>query len=267
MIAEGIERRDRHGVDGVGSDQFFDVEHVAIGLILGPGRCPQQPLGLGAFGGEFVPSRSGEEVQVALIGKFRIGDGDLALQRAQPGLFIGIVGAGDLVVEQTVHRGVDAADKETRHACDPRHVAALRRKRLETRNIGLDDPFVGGLREQQCDVHVDAAGDQPADGRQALRRRRHLDHQIPAIHRVPQPLGFRQGRRRIGGKIGRNLDADKAVGAVRRLVPGPKHVGRLLDILDRKMFENLAGRAVACLQKLRDGAVVFVAMSDRMFEN
>src|ERR1019366_7368973 len=35
MIAEGVERGRRHGVDGVGTDQLLDVEHVAIVLVLG----------------------------------------------------------------------------------------------------------------------------------------------------------------------------------------------------------------------------------------
>ncbi len=34
VIAEGFERRRRHGIDGVGPDQLLDVEHVAIGRIL-----------------------------------------------------------------------------------------------------------------------------------------------------------------------------------------------------------------------------------------
>ena len=33
MIAEGVERRRRHGVDGAGTNQLLDVEHVAIVLV------------------------------------------------------------------------------------------------------------------------------------------------------------------------------------------------------------------------------------------
>ena len=40
MIAEGIHRRRRHGVDRVGGDQLLDIEHVAVGLVLRAGACP-----------------------------------------------------------------------------------------------------------------------------------------------------------------------------------------------------------------------------------
>ena len=49
VIAECVHRRHRHGVDGVGTDQLLDIEHVAIGLVLGAGRRPKQPLRLGAL--------------------------------------------------------------------------------------------------------------------------------------------------------------------------------------------------------------------------
>ena len=60
MIAESIERRGRNGVDGVGPDQFFDVQHVAITGILGAGAGPQQPLRLRALSRQLLPMRAGE---------------------------------------------------------------------------------------------------------------------------------------------------------------------------------------------------------------
>ena len=46
----------RHGIDGVRADQLFDIEHVAIGLVLGAGRSPEQPLRLGAARPRAPPS-------------------------------------------------------------------------------------------------------------------------------------------------------------------------------------------------------------------
>ena len=46
-----------------------------------------------------------------------------------------------------------------------------------------------------------------------------------------------------------------------------QHVGRLLDILDREMLENLADRAVLRLQHAGDGSVVFVGTADGLLED
>ena len=48
VIDEGIQGGGRQGVDGVRPDQLLDVEDVAVGLVLGAGRGPQQPLRLRA---------------------------------------------------------------------------------------------------------------------------------------------------------------------------------------------------------------------------
>ena len=252
MVAERIEGRDRHRIDGVGTDQFLDIEHVAIGLVLGAGRRPQEPLRLGATRGKRLPALASEQAQIALIGELGIGDRYRALQTAEPGLLVGVVGRCDFLVEQFVDCGVDAADEEARDTCYTGHVAALPGERFETRQISLDDLFVDLLREQQRDVDVDAVGDQIADRRQALGCRRHFDHEVRTIDRVPQALGF--GDRGFGllRQIGRDLDADKAVGAAAFLEHRKEHVGRLLDVLDRELFVNLAGRAVARLQQPPD---------------
>ena len=84
---------------------------------------------------------------------------------------------------------------------------------------------------------------------------------------APQPLRLRDGGLRVGCEIGRNLDADKAVGAVRRVVRWAQHVGGVLDVLDRELLVDFADWPVVRLQHLRDGVVVFVGMSDRVLED
>jgi hypothetical protein len=95
-----------------------------------------------------VPALTREQPQITLISELGIGDRDLAFQCGKAGFFVGIVGARDLFIEQFIDLGVDAADKEARHACDPRNLAAFGGKRFEGGQIGLDDLFVELLGKQ-----------------------------------------------------------------------------------------------------------------------
>ena len=100
-------------------------------------------------------------------------------------------------------------------------IAALRDQMFEPRQIGFDDLLIDLLREQQRDVDVDAFADELADRRQAGLRRRHLDHQVVAADRPPEPP--RLGDRRLGvhRQIGRDFEADISVLALRlRRRPG-----------------------------------------------
>ena len=139
VVAERVERRRRHGVDGVGTDQLLDVEHVAVVLVLGAGRRPQQPLRLCALGRKLVPARAGKQALVVLVGQLGVGDGDLALQRREALLFGRVVGPRDLLVELLVDRAVDAADEEAGDAGDARGIAAGLDEFFEAREIGFGD--------------------------------------------------------------------------------------------------------------------------------
>ena len=267
MVAERIQRCRRHGVDGVGADQLLDIQHVAVVLVLGAGGSPQQPLRLGAFGRELLPARAREQALVVLVGELGVGDGDLALQRAQPFLLAGIVGPGDLLVELLVDGAVDAADEERGDAGDMGGIAALGDVFFQAGDIGLRDLAIDLLREQQRDVDADAFADQMFDRGQALRRRRHLDHQILALDVLPEPLGLGDGALGVHRQIGRDLEADEAVAAVQGVVNRAQHVGGILDVLDRERLEQVGHRPVALLQRLADRAVIFVRTADRLLEN
>ena len=267
MIAEGVERGRRHGIDGVGTDQLLDIEYVAIVLVLGAGGGPQQSLRPCAPGREPVPARAGKQPLVFLIGELGVGDRHLALQRGQPFLLARVIGLCDPLIELLVHSAVDAADEKACDARDMGRVAAARDIFFQPGKIGLGNLDIDLLRKQQRDVDADALGDQMLDRRQALRGRRHLDHQIFAIDFVPEPLGL--GNRGLGvrGQIGRHFEADEAVMAVEMVIDRPQHVRRMLDVLDREMFEQFRNRAIAAFQRLTDRAVIFVRAGDRLFED
>src|SRR5208282_5111966 len=69
------------------------------------------------------------------------------------------------------------------------------------------------------------------------------------------------------GEIGRNLDADVTVGAMRRIERRTQNVRRPLDVFDREMFENFTDRLISRLQQARDGGVVFLGMADGLLED
>jgi len=48
------------------------------------------------------------------------------------------------------------------------------------------------LREEECDVDVDAFFESLANGGKALRRAGNLDHDIRSIHGLPQAASFRE---------------------------------------------------------------------------
>ena len=143
-------------------------------------------------------------------------------------------------------------------------LAASRSRPLQIR---FHDLFVDPPGEQQRDVDIDAVGDQAGDGRQPRGRARHLDHQIVAADVGPQALRFGQCAGGIVRQIGRNLDADIAVGTAGRLIHRAQCVRRLPDVLDRQMFENLARGAVVRAQQPRDGVVIGVGAADGLLED
>ena len=267
MVAEGLESCRRHGIDGVGADQLFDIEHVAIVFVFCAGRGPQQALRLGALGLELVPARPGEQVLVFLIGEFCIRDGDLALQRGKPLLLAGIVRLRDLLVEQFVDRAVDPADEEAGDARDMGGIAAGGDMFFQSGQIGLGDLHIDLPREQQRDVDADAFADQLLDRGQAFRRRRYLDHQILALDVLPEPLGLGDRTLGVHRKIRRHFEADKTVVPLQFIIDRAQHVGGVLDVLDGEMLEQFSHRTVAAFQRLADGAVIFVRTADRLFED
>jgi hypothetical protein len=77
---------------------------------------------------------------------------------------------------------------------------------------------------------------------------------------APRSLGVSRQKRR-------NFDADKTVGAVRRIEYRAQHVDGVANIFDRELFENLPGRGVMHFQHALDRVVVFVCVTNGVLKN
>ncbi len=64
-------------------------------------------------------------------------------------------------------------------------MAAGRHIKLQPVEIGLGHLAIGGTREQEGDVDVDALAQQRTNGRDAFLGGGHLDHDILTIHGFP----------------------------------------------------------------------------------
>ena len=267
VISECIERGKRRGIDRIAPDQLLDIKDITVGLVLGAGAGPQQPLRLCSLCRKRAPALPGETPLIAPISEPGIGDCDLALQRCEPRLFIGIVGLSDFLVEQLVNCGVDATYKKARDACDRVEITSSGSKRLETAKIGFHHLLIDLLREQQRDIDVDAFADQRPDSGQSGRSSRDLDHQVLAIDFPPEATRLVQAALGIVRKIWRYLDADEAIRALPRIEDGTQHVGCVLDVGDRKPLVELADCTVVSRHHPRDRLIVLVGLGNRLFED
>ena len=80
MIAEGIERGRRNGVDGFGSDEVINVDRVGVGGVLRAGARPQRTLHARTFVFEFLPTRTRESLLIKIVGEFGVGNGGFAFE-------------------------------------------------------------------------------------------------------------------------------------------------------------------------------------------
>src|SRR4030088_3540129 len=138
---------------------------------------------------------------------------------------------------------------------------------FEPGEIGLGDLYIDLLREQQCDVDADALANQMLDRWQTFSGRRHLDHQVLAADILPEPFGLDDGAFGIQRQIGRHLEADETIVTLQLIIDRAQHIRRMLDVLDGELLEQLGHRAIARLQRLADGAVIFVRTADRLLED
>jgi len=264
VVAERVERLRRHGVDGIGTDQAFDVQHIGIGRILGPRGRPQQALRRGAGVGQGLPAGRVDHLQILLIGELGVGDGHLA---AKPGQSLLGVPRRQLPIDLLVDHPIDAADEETGHAVYPGDVSAGLVQVLQTRNVRVGHRQIGVDAEQQGHVDVDPLADQRPDGMHPRLGPRHLDHKVGTVHRPPQAARF--GDRRVGvhRQIGRNLQADEAILATQGVERRAEGLRRAPDVGDRHVLVEVDDLAILRAQQRRDPHVVDVALADRLLED
>jgi hypothetical protein len=106
--------------------------------------------------------------------------------------------------------------------------------------------LVGAHGEEQGDVYVQSATNELADRWNAGWGRRHLHHQIGALHRRPKPQRF--GHRGFGvvGQIGRAFQADITVAALCLFVNRSQRFGSALDIGNCQMLVDCGDAVVGC---------------------
>lgn len=160
---------------------------------------------------------AGEPLPPQVVRRSGVGDRDAPAER----------GAGR---KPEVGLGVHARDEERGDRADADDRLASPGTAREPAQIRRDHPVVALEREQQRDVHVDAAAGQLLDGRDPGGRRGHLDHHVVAVE--PPPELERLIDRRIGvvGEVRRALERDEPVGA-----RGAHDVGGSPHVLDAEL--------------------------------
>ena len=266
VVAKRVEGRRRDRVDGIGPDQLLDVDDVAVVGVLGSRACPEQPLRLGALGGQGLPALPAEELLVALIGQLGVGNRDLADQAAQQACLVRVRRRLQPRRDERIDRGIDPADEETGDAGNSLQVAAACGILLQACNVGFRHPLVRVLSKQQCHIDVDPLGDELVDSGNPLRRRGDFDHQIVAPYGPPQSPGFVERGRRVVREERRDLQAHVPVTPRRLVVHGAERIGGVLNILDREpLVERL------CIQRPHVGPLenraVIGASGNGLLEN
>ena len=99
-------------------------------------------------------------------------------------------------------------------------------------------------REQQGHVDRDAGSRQLAKRINPRDRAGNLDHRVRSIDRDMQFLGALDRVSRIEGKVGLDLNRDKAVGTIGAVEDGAHHIARSLDVLNPERLEDLCSRGI-----------------------
>ena len=86
VVAEGVDGRLRHGVDGVGADEVLDVQDVRQPRVLGRRRRPQAALDARPLLLEAREAARGEDAEEALVGVLGVGDAHRAEEIEATGL-------------------------------------------------------------------------------------------------------------------------------------------------------------------------------------
>src|SRR5476649_349688 len=170
-------------------------------------------------------------------------------------------------IDVFVHRNVDTTYEETGDTRYFARVAACQDELLNPRQISFGNLFIDFLREQQCDIDINALADELLDRRQAGLCRRYLDHQVNATNRPPEPP--RLNDRCLGAhrEIRRDFEADITVPAFRRIVDGAQRIRRVPDIFHREPLVYRHDVTVVLSFEFLHGRIVISATGDGLFED
>src|SRR5258708_7620750 len=211
VVAEGIKSSRGNGVDGILANQFFDVKHIAILWILGAGAGPELALRLRALGCECLPPRAAEKFLILLVGEAGVGDSHLASNALQQSSLARVRASLEPLIYLAVNERVDAADEKAGHTRDVADVLALCRASFQCGKECFGNLFVRGLREKESDIDVDAVFESLSYCGTAFGCARDLDHDVRAIHGLPEAAGFRERGDVIETEKLRNFLADVTV--------------------------------------------------------
>src|SRR5262245_49063038 len=97
VIEVRVERRRRHGVDGVAPDERLDVVDVGVGGVLGRRARPERTLWPGALAREQAEVLGAEALPEGRIGELRVGDRGFSPQALDRRALVARDGGGALV--------------------------------------------------------------------------------------------------------------------------------------------------------------------------
>ena len=257
VILEEAERCGGHGIDRIGADERVHVEDVRVARVLGAGAGPQEPLRPGAGGGQPLPGRARQMVAKPGVGQARVGDRDLAAeieQRAADGV--------DAAIRLRVH----PAHEERGDGGEPIDRLPRALPGLERADVGFRHFAVVVEREQQRDVHVDPAREEPLDRRPPFLGAGHLDHQVGPVHRRPQPPRLGDRSFGVAGERGRDLEGHEAVLPRGAVVHRPEEVRGVANVVHGEPLEDLQV-ALRGLRQRHQLVVVVTAPADGVLED
>src|SRR5579885_3596567 len=266
VIAEVLDGFQRHGINGIGADQFFGVHDIAVGRVLRAGAGPQRSLHHCAAMLERLEARRVEDFLEILVDQAGIGDTGLALKRFESLLLGGVARCLDALVKQLIDERVDAADEEAGDRGDAADILSLRVAILQRVQIGIGNLAIDLTGEDEGDVDVDAFGEGLAHGGDALWRGWNLNHQIGPVNHLPETAHLLERAFGVVGEVGRNFQADVAIVAARAVIDGTQHIGDGTDIGYHQRLVDLAG-AFALTDQLIHLLIVSVSLADGFIEN
>ena len=121
--------------------------------------------------------------------------------------------------------------------------AALREPALDPSAVGLGGGRDLARPEEERHVHADPLGDQGLDGRDAVRRARHLHEEVGTADGLPVVPSLRDRGPGVVRDVGRHLQAHESIPAAAAPVAVGEQIRRARDVAHGQLLVDLLGRA------------------------